>query len=366
MHTRFRHKFAQPCWRAPLLAMIAKLQTLGALVVMLILFLSVVSVTVQAQDVTKSGTVAASFLKIGIGARATAMGEAFIATANDLSSVYWNPAGLAWVSGRQAYFTHSEWIADLQHDFAALSLNFENWGTVGVSFITLGAPDQEITTVEAPEGTGEFYTYQDLAFGLSYSRQLTDRFSFGISAKYISESLYRLRASAIAFDLGTLYVIPGTALRLGMSLTNFGTKMQFAGDNLERQIDVDPSTVAETDRATAFLKTERWDLPLNFKIALAYDFHPATNIRLTLGADAVNPNDNRENLNLGAEIGYREVVHLRLGYKGLNIDNHEGGFSAGGGLDTPLGAKFRAVVEYAYSELGRLNGVHRFGVGLKF
>lgn len=335
-------------------------------VVLLPLILVAAGHLAHGQNVTKAGTAAATFLKIGPGGRATAMGEAYVATANDLTSIYWNPAGLSWLPGRQAYFSHADWIADLRHNFAAVSFDLRRFGTVGLSFISLDAPDQEITTVEMPDGTGEFYSYQDIAVGVSYSRKLTDRFSVGMSAKYISQSIYRITASAIALDLGTLYAIPGTSLRLGMSLSNFGTKMQFTGDNLERQIDIDPSTTGETDRATAFLKTEHWDLPLNFKVAVAYDFYPTNDMRLTVGVDAVNPNDNRENLNFGAELGYREFIYLRGGFKGYNTDNHEGGLTYGGGLDLPIASGLRAIVDYSYRDFGRLNSVHRFGIGVKF
>jgi hypothetical protein len=321
---------------------------------------------VEAQTVTKAGTVAATFLKIGVSPRAAGMGEAFVATANDLSSTYWNPAGLSWLTSNEVLFAHTNWIADLRHNFAAASLNVEDVGTFGLSFISLSAPDQEVTTVEKPEGTGEFFSYQDLAVGISFSRKLTDRFSFGATAKYVSQTIYRVGATGIAFDVGTLYMIPGTDLRIGMSLTNFGTKLQFTGDNLERPIDVDPATTGETNRATAFLKTEQWDMPLSFKVALAYDFHLADNVRFTLAVDAVNPNDNKENLNLGAELGYDEYLFLRGGFRGLNIDQREGGLSLGGGVSVPLAGDFRAIVDYAYNDFGRLKSIHRFAVGLKF
>lgn len=336
------------------------------LIILLCCIVSAFSVSLQAQDVTKAGTVMATFLKIGVGPRASAMGEAFVATANDLTSLHWNPAGLSWLNGSQVTFTHTDWIADLNHNFAAASVSLGEFGTVGLSLITLDAPDQEITTVEQPRGTGEFYSYLDIAVGVSYSRKLTDRFSFGITAKYISQTIYGLSANAVGFDVGTLYLIPGTSLRIGMSLVNFGTKMQFAGDNLERQIDVDPSTIGETDRATAFLKTEQWDLPLGFRVAFAYDFQPTSNSRLTLGADALNPNDNRENLNIGGEFAYGEFLLLRAGFKGINIDQPEGGLSYGGGVNVPFAEGLRAMIDYSFSDLGRLKSVHRFGVGLRF
>lgn len=338
----------------------------GLLALVLVISMLFGMAPARSQSVTKAGTVTGTFLKIAAGGRASAMGEAYVATANDLTSIYWNPGGLAWVRGNQAYFSYTDWIADLQHNFAAASLEMRGVGTIGISIITLDAPDQEVTTVEFPNGTGEYFSYQDLALSVSFARKLTDRFSFGISGKFISQTIYRLNATAIAFDIGTLYMIPGTSLRLGMSLTNFGTKMQFAGDNLEREIDIDPSMPGKTDRVTGFLKTEHWDLPLGFKVGVAYDFRPGENLRLTLGADAVTPNDNHEYINAGSELAYNEFLFLRFGFKGYNIDNSEGGLSYGGGVDIPIGSNIRAVVDYAFTDLGRLNSVHRVGIGVQF
>ncbi len=320
----------------------------------------------EAQEVTKAGTVMGTFLKIGIGPRAAAMGESFIATANDLTSISWNPAGMAWLSGNQAYFSQTQWLAGMQHSFGAMSLSLGEAGTLGGSFVLLKAPDQEVTTVESPDGTGEMYSYQDIAFGISYSRKISDRFSFGISGKYIVSSLYRLSASAFALDIGTLYLIPETSLRLGMSLSNFGSKMQYAGDNLERPIDIDPTTSGETDRVTAFLKTEQWDLPLSFKVALANDFQLAEETRLTVSIDAVNPNDNKEYVNIGGELAYKEFLFLRGGFKSLNLDQSEGGLSFGGGLDFPIAEGTRSMIDYSFTDWGRLKNVHRFGIGIKF
>ncbi|MDD8017158.1 MAG: PorV/PorQ family protein [Bacteroidota bacterium] len=321
---------------------------------------------IQAQEVTKAGTVMGTFLKIGVGPRAAAMGESFVATANDLTSIYWNPAGMAWLSGNQAYFSQTEWLAGMQHSFGAMSLSLGEFGTIGGSFILLKAPDQEVTTVESPDGTGEMYSYQDISFGLSYSRQISDRFSFGITGKYIVSSLYRLSATAFAFDVGTLYLIPETSLRLGMSLSNFGTKMQYTGDNLERPIDIDPTTTGETDRVTAFLKTEQWDLPLSFKVALSNDFHLGEQARLTVSIDAVNPNDNKEYLNIGGELAYKEFLFLRGGFKSINLDQSEGGLSFGAGLDFPIAEGTRSLIDYSFTDWGRLKNVHRFGIGIKF
>jgi len=319
-----------------------------------------------AQEVTKAGTTMGTFLKIGAGPRATSMGEAFVATANDLSAVYWNPAGLSWLNGNQAYFSQVDWLADMQHRSGVVSISFGDLGTIAGSVITLSAPDQEVTTVEEPDGTGEMYSYQDIAIGISYSKKLSDHFSFGVTTKYISSSLYRLTASAIGIDIGTLYALPETHLRLGVSLTNFGSKMQYVGDNLERSIDIDPTTSGETDRVTAFLKTEQWDLPLSFRVAVAYDYFIGENMRVTIGVDAVNPNDNKEQVNIGGEIGYQEFLFLRGGFKSYNLDQSEGGLSLGAGLNFPFTESMKSMIDFSYTDWGRLKSITRIGIGFQF
>ena len=108
--------------------------------------------------ITKTGTTAASFLKIGVGARSVAMGGAYTAVANDVSSIYWNPAGLASMGGSQAIFNHVNWIADVQYDVAAAALQVEGFGTIGASFASMNVGEMDVTTVSEPEGTGERFT----------------------------------------------------------------------------------------------------------------------------------------------------------------------------------------------------------------
>ncbi len=319
----------------------------------------------SAQEITKAGTTMGAFLKIGIGGRASGMGEAFIATANDVTALYWNPAGISWLSGSRAYFSQTNWLGELSHSFSAVSLDFKDKGTVAGYLILLRAPDQEVTTVESPNGTGQMYSYQDLAIGVTYSRKISEDFSVGVSAKYIASTLYRLGAQAIAFDVGTMYLIPNTSLRLAMNLQNFGGKMQYTGDNLERPIDIDPTTTGETDRVTAFLKTEQWDIPLSFKVGVANDFHLTDDVRLTVAVDAINPNDNRENINVGGEIGFQEYIFLRGGFKSINVDQSEGGLSLGGGITIPI-SEFHVNADYGYTDWGRFKSIHRFGIGIQF
>ncbi len=96
----------------------------------------------------------AQFLKIDVSARSIGMGGSFVAVANDASAIYLNPAGLAQVSGYQAMFTHTEWIAGTQYDFGAITLNLADDGAVGLMISSFSSGDMAVTTAESPDGTG--------------------------------------------------------------------------------------------------------------------------------------------------------------------------------------------------------------------
>ena len=112
----------------------------------------------QASVITKTGTTAAQFLKIGIGARSIGMGGAFTAVADDISALYWNPAGLARMGGGQASFNHVNWIADVQYEAASAAVAVDGLGTLAVGFSATNVGDMDVTTTSMPEGTGERFT----------------------------------------------------------------------------------------------------------------------------------------------------------------------------------------------------------------
>ena len=107
--------------------------------------------------VSKAGTSVAQFLKIGVGPRATAMAGTFTGLADDVTALYWNPAGIAWLKNRQFMVAHSEWFADINHEFAGVALPISASSALGVSFTALSTPDMEQTTVDQPDGTGIFF-----------------------------------------------------------------------------------------------------------------------------------------------------------------------------------------------------------------
>lgn len=324
------------------------------------------SVSTFAQGTSKSGTTAAQFLKIGIGPRAIGMGSAFTASANDLTAIYWNPAGLSYNYSTDAIFNHTNWIADVGYDFAGFSTNISGLGTMGAFVSVLKSIDgMMVRTVETPEGTGERFDAGAMSIGLSFARELTDNFSIGFNAKYIREYIWNESATGFALDAGVLYRIDVlNELRLGASISNFGTKMKLEGRDLIEVKQVGES--GQGNLINSIIQVDEWDLPLLFRVGVAADVIKSDLLRLTTAIDAVHPNDHTEYLNLGTEFSWNELLFLRVGYNSLFEEKTEKGFSAGIGLNYRLIESVKVMFDYAYQDFNRLKNVHYFSIGVKF
>lgn len=320
------------------------------------------------EKVGTAGAAAAQFLKIGVGARAVGMGEALVAATEDAAALYWNPAGIALLDKIHVSFTHTEWIADLSHDFYGVTYPLKA-GVVGVSLTFLNMGEIEITTREQPDGTGSFYDASDMALGLSFARRLTDRFSVGLTAKYIRQKIYNETASGFALDLGgLLYVGTAWGLKLGMCLSNYGTNMRMEGEDLivPWQPGGGEFPVAQV-RAMQY--TDEWPLPTNFKVGIAMDLmggnntlFPSKMSHVILAIDGNHPNDTLERGNVGLEYTWNDMISGRIGYK---YNYSEQGLTYGGGAN--LNMRGTSVkVDYALARFGMLDNVHRLSVELAF
>lgn len=317
-------------------------------------------------DVSKVGITAAPFLEIGMGARALGMGGAFVGTADDVSALYWNPAGIARSSTMQFMFMHSKWIADINVNWAAMSVPMGAFGSLGLSLTALDYGDMQVRTIDQPDGTGEIFNASDLAVCASYSRALLDRFLIGGNVKYIRQSIWHETASGMALDFGTLFITGLKGLRIGASLTNFGTDMRMEGKDVLVFHDIDPYITGNNERVPANLQTEKWSLPLNFQFGLAMDVVQTPQNLLTIAVDAVHPYDNTESLNVGAEYGFRKIFFLRAGFRDLFLRDGEQGPSFGMGLANHFVGNMSMQFDYAYADFGRLENVQYISFSLSY
>jgi hypothetical protein len=310
-----------------------------------------------AQEFAPVGTAVAQFLEIGVGARGSAMGEAYTALTDDAASTFWNPAGLALVKQRNIHLAYNNWPADISIGGLSLAMNVENIGTFGLSAIYLNTDDMAVTTLSDPEGTsGQTFSISNYAIGLSYARYMTERLTVGITAKIVSEDYFGYGYSTFAVDLGTMYETGFRGLKIGMSILHFGPEVQFDGNYIDYS---DPKSVG-VDKPKSF---ETYSLPINFRFGISIDILEDPDNHLIAAADMIHPNNNLEQYNTGFEYGFRQLFFLRGGYK---INTDEAGLTLGLGVKYSFLDDYDMQLDYAYSDMGVLLDVHRVSFGISF
>lgn len=312
----------------------------GAILVVLAAGLLAIPGTVYGQ--AKVGTTGAQFLELGVSARAMGMAEAFTAVTDDISAVYYNPSALVFMYGREASFTYVSMPADVNFYFGAVGLPLEAVGGVlGVAAYTLTSGDMIERTYNQGtyEGTGRVFSYDDFALAVSYGRYLTDRFSIGLSVKYIGEFTHDYSASGWAADIGTTYDTGFRGFKIGMMISNFGPDMRMI--------------------------TNDYPLPINFRFGGSINLVETADLehRVLFSAEGWHPSDNLEKYNAGVEYTFRQRFSLRAGSR---FQYDVGEYTFGGGLRVPFGDENEIRVDYAYQDFGVLTEVHRFTMSIAF
>ena len=289
----------------------------------------------------KVGTAGAQFLEIGVSARAVGMGGAFLAISDDASALYYNPAGLVQIEKTELIFSRIDYPAGITYDFFGLAYpSVKLGGTLGLSFYMLNSGDMPLTTYpypldEDPFSSLQTFSAKEYALALSYGASLTDRFSVGLTFKFIDQRYEEAQATGWAADVGTLYDTGFRGFKIAMAISNFGPDLKF--------IDED------------------YPLPMNFKFGGSMDMINNGSHKITFGLEGSHPSDNLEKFNGGIEYWYGDALALRVGN---HFENDAGGFTAGCGLKLKL-SQVNLSFDYAYHDFGFLTEIHRFSVNLK-
>ena len=314
-------------------------------------------IPVQGSGMKKIAQTGMKWLSIPIGARGSGLGGAYTAVANDASAIFWNPAGIALADGNRVFLNQTRWIADIQVNAAALSVNAGRWGVLAASFEQVGWGTFH-GTVRDPNATGGYsetgnFSPEDWAVGLGYGYRVSDKFMFGGHLRYVHEKLgsafegsfdapktFTGEMNLLAFDLGTLYYTGFRDLRLAMSLQNFSQEDKY--------------------------RAESFPLPLTFKFGAAMDVlglvAKQPDHKLTVTLDALHPRDYSERLHFGAEYGFKDTVFLRAGYK-TNYDEED--LSLGAGLKLKISG-MAAGLDYAFVRFANFDAVHMFSFDFQF
>ncbi len=266
------------------------------------------------------GTSAGNFLKIGVGGRATSMAGAVTADTRGPSSLYWNPAGIANTKETEIMINQGNWILDFKHNFLAAVFPVGQLGNIGISINSLDMGTMDRTTERSPDGDGTTFSASNIAIGVAYSKKISDRFNAGIKCKVIQENISFTSATALALDAGSLYLSRFSGLKIGMSITNFGTKMKLSGT--DQKIDIDPyEDIDGNPDVVANLRTEEWPLPMIFRLGLSFQLTGegsvinSKTVTNTVNLDYCDSRDLNPYVSIGVELKIRKLIYFRTGLK---------------------------------------------------
>ncbi len=297
------------------------------------------------QDFKKVGTTGYVFLEIPVSARASGVGDASVALFHtSADAIFINPALTGFMAnGHSLSFTFANWLADTKHQAGAYAINLKNLGIFGLGLIHLDFGTMQGTTNANPDQPGNYiiiepFSADAMALGISYSRMLTDRFSFGGLVKYVRERIWLYKSDNFVFDVGIVYFVGFGSLRIAGAVQNFGVDSKYIGDTFK--------------------------MPSIFRLGIGGELigDHTTPTRLSLLLEALHPSDSPEKLNFGVEYTFRDFLSLRGGYK-FNYD--EENFTLGLGLKG-IRAGIPINLDFAYVNFSRLGSVIRIGVGAEF
>ena len=268
------------------------------------------------------GTTAANFLKIGIGAKATAMGKAFTALADDGTSIYWNPAGLAQLEEREISLMYNRYLMEINQGYMSFALPLHQ-GTIGLATNYVNMGDMEGRDEEG-NPTGDF-SASDFQLSLAYARSFSSQVMFGISTGLLQDAIKGERETAWFSNIGLL-MRTTESLSVGVVCQNIGSK-----------VGEDPLPL--TLRGGVVARFESFDLEL----------------------DVVKPKDNDLYFCAGTQYRVKQISAVRCGY-GTGRDESTGsGFNVGFGL---VISDFN--IDYAYVPWGDLDNSQKLSLGIRF
>ncbi len=315
-----------------------------------------------AANFTNAGSSGSVFTKLWIGARASGMAGAYSALTDDVSSLYWNPAGIASLPGINVGASTMLWFGNVTENFIGVTLPVSDKYRAGFSLTLVDYGNLSQATIQQPANSGIFNA-NDLSFGATIAGALTDRFSFGATAKYLRSSILDLSASGFAFDAGSEYKTDFYHSRISMDLANLGPDRNFSGNSLDF-IANNPNINAVRDSLSGSLNTGSFSLPLIFRIGLATDVLQGTveNQKLNMDFDFSTHSDGPEQYNLGAEYVWNDMASLRAGYA---FNQDELGFGIGAGFHYKS-EDFSGVIDYSFNTTKNLGGIHQITISANF
>jgi hypothetical protein len=337
-------------------------------------------------DNTAYGGASGEFLLLGAGARGTALGGAYAALATDVTSMYYNAAGLAQLARPAFMLSTSAYLADTRYSWVGLAFPTAGGArAIGISMGSFGFSDQPIYTLADPEGNGRTYSVRETFISGTYAQNFSDRFSAGVTLKFINDRLGTAKAQGVALDFGTNFhaSVGARPIRASFVIQNLGTNLEHSGQDLIVGVTREPplGTVdIPQEPQSAVLSTTAWTLPVLFRVGVALDLVVQGNNRLTLLSEFTQPNNTKPGAGAGFEwsmqnIGQRGFSVAARGSYTIQPDNETNdlvlglptresggtftsdGLALGGGLEYSRG-NTRLGFDYAWKSLGTLGSTN--------
>jgi hypothetical protein len=306
---------------------------------------AVVGFTILAQPSSAAGTTSAAFLRLGFGARATALGDAFTARADDASATYWNPAGMSLLPSRELLAEHDIHIQDISINRLAFVQPLGDSGlrsrkAVGLSLSSLSMGGIEARTGDTAQPDGSFGA-SDFYGAASYSQPLGESLTLGVTGKLIQQKIGSASASTYAADVGVLQRLG--RFRVGAALTNLGPSMKFV------------------DQA--------FPLPQALRGGVSYDAEPMP-VRFSAEAESLK-GESGATFRMGMEYSAGKMLALRGGYlsrsgatqSALTNKGTAGFVGMTGGFGLRAGAY---ALDYAFVPYGELGSSHKMSFSVRF
>jgi hypothetical protein len=342
------------------------------LIILIVLIISFLSTSIWAQvdmkttgqggvDLKQAGQTTMNFLQVGVSPKAAGLGNSYTALSQGAESVFSNPAGLTEMNSEfEAFFSSTQWFADIKYLAGAIAWNAHEYGALALSFVVVDYGTIKGTALVSKTSTGadNYFLTGDVknvgaySFGLSYVQKISNKFSIGGTAKYVGQQLGQLtdalgnvtdnNANKLVFDMGVKYFPGIESLRLGMSMRNFSTFVQY--------------------------QTFSSPLPLAFSVGLGANIMDFINKDIAkdhcflLSAEFIHPNNYTDRINAGLEYTFMDMLSLRFGYES-NQDIVD--WSSGVGIRESIGG-IMFDINYSYSHTKYLNAVNRFALKVAF
>ncbi len=343
----------------------------------LVALISMPFIEVIAGNKDRSGQAGAPELLINPYARGTGWGSANVANVRGLEGMFTNIAGLAFTNKTEVVFSYTNWLkgTDISISSFGLAQRIGESGVLGISVMSMGFGDLDVTTTDQPEGTGATYSPNLLNVNIAYAKAFSNSIYAGINLKIISHSIPNASAMGVAIDAGITYVAgKDDQVKFGVVLKNLGPEMKYTGDGFSIK-----ALFAGNDYTlTVNQRSEQFELPTQLKIGASYDFLFGDELRFTLAGTFASNSFTKDQFVLGGEFSLKSYLMVRAGYTYENnitesIDNSSrtnvyNGPSAGLTVQVPFNKEKGSGIgfDYSYQSTASFNGTHVFGVILFF